>query len=717
TYVIPMAVRLAGVLDRAALSGALNDLVGRHESLRTLFPERGGVPRQEIVEASVARVALEVTAVDAASLPAAVAVAAGRGFDLATELPLRAQLFVVTDRPGPAAGSERSAGRSAAGGRNCRPDEPQDQVLLLVLHHIAGDGWSLGPLWRDLAAFYRARCEGRAAELAALPVQYADYTLWQRAALGEEDDPGSALARQLEYWKEALRDLPEQIDLPADRPRPAVASHRGGSVPLELPADLHRGLVGLARASGASLFMVLQAGLAALLSRLGAGSDIAIGSPIAGRTDAALEPLIGFFVNTLVLRTEVSGNPGFAELIGRVRAQNLAAYAHQELPFERLVEVLNPARSLSRHPLFQVMLAFESGPAVAPELAGLRLRAEPIGATAAKFDLSVALTERRGSTGEAQGIAGVVEYASDLFDRGTVETLAQRLLRLLGGAVANADRPIGELAILQAAERATILERWNDTARPVAATTLPELLAAQAERTPEAVAVVFGERRLSYAELDTHANRLAHQLRSLGAGPETVVGLCVERSAEMLIGLLGILKAGAAYLPLDPQYPAERLAFMLGDASAAILVTQSALLGRLPPDPAQRRRLVRLDADWPAIARQPGSAPALRLDPRHPAYVIYTSGSTGTPKGVVVTHGSLSNFLGSMRQQVPLTPQDRLLAVTTIGFDIAALELYLPLLCGASIVIAARHTVQDAAALVRLLGESGATVMQATPTL
>ena len=415
-------------------------------------------------------------------------------------------------------------------------------------------------------------------------------------------------------------------------------------MPLELSGELHGGLLALGRSTGASLFMVLQAGLVALLSRLGAGTDIALGSPIAGRTDAALEELVGFFVNTLVLRSDVSGNPGFAELIGRVRAGDLAAYAHQDVPFERLVEVLNPSRSLSRHPLFQVMLAFESAGAGLPELPGLALSAEPLGSVAAKFDLSVALAERRGADGAPQGIAGVIEYSADLFDRGTAQAIGERLVRLLGSAVAEASRPVGELAVLSAPERSTILEGWNDTARPVAATTLPALFAEQAARTPDAVAVLFEERRLSYAELDAHANQLAHHLRGLGVGPESIVGLLVERSAEMLIGLIGILKAGAAYLPLDPDYPAERLGFMLDDSGAAVLVTQHGLPERLPQDTAaHQRRIVRLDTDWGAIARQPRHAPQLTLDPRNPAYVIYTSGSTGTPKGVVVEHAESAN--------------------------------------------------------------------------
>jgi amino acid adenylation domain-containing protein len=452
TYVIPLAVRLKGTLDRAALEAALGDLIERHESLRTLFPDRLGVPRQEILPPLSARPRLEIGSVDEAGLAAALSAAAGQGFDLSREIPLRAHLFEIAD--------EQHA-----------DDEHEDaeHVLLIVLHHIAGDGWSLGPLARDLAALYRARREGGAVGLSPLPVQYADYTLWQQAALGDETDGGSALARQLSFWIEALQDLPDQIELPADRPRPAVSSHRGGHVALSITPELHRGLAGLARETGSSLFMVLQAGLAGLLSRLGAGTDIAIGSPIAGRTDGLLDDLIGFFVNTLVLRTDTSGQPSFRELIGRVRSKNLAAYGHQELPFERLVEVLNPARSLSRHPLFQVMLAFEAGETNAStlELPGLAVTPQPIATASAKFDLSVGLVERRLTDGTPGGIAGVLEYASDLFDEATVEVIGRRLIRLLEAAVADAGRSLGSLPILETAERDTILRSWNDTAQPV----------------------------------------------------------------------------------------------------------------------------------------------------------------------------------------------------------------------------------------------------------
>jgi non-ribosomal peptide synthetase component F len=403
-------------------------------------------------------------------------------------------------------------------------------------------------------------------------VQYADYTLWQQAALGDESDTASALARQLAFWTDALQDLPDQIELPTDRPRPAVSSHHGGHVALSITPELHRGLAALARETGSSLFMVLQAGLAGLLSRLGAGTDIAIGSPIAGRTDAALDDLIGFFVNTLVLRTDTSGQPSFRELIGRVRGRNLAAYGHQECRSSGWSRCSIRRGRLSRHPLFQVMLAFEAGEAAAAtlELPGLAVTPQPIATASAKFDLSVGLVERGSPTARRA-------------DRRRAGILKRPVRRSDG----RGHRPSSHPAVggrgcgrrhsrwatcrsWSTAERDIILRTWNDTAQPVPPLTLPALFAAQAARTPDAVAVVFEDRTLSYAALDAHANRFAHHLQSLGVGPETMVGLCVERSPEMVIGLLGILKAGGAYLPLDPNYPRERLAFMLADAGCPV---------------------------------------------------------------------------------------------------------------------------------------------------
>ena len=614
TYTAPLALRLSGELDRAALAAALGDLTDRHESLRTIFPERLGVPAQEILSAAAGRPRLAVSAVSEAGLSAALEAAAGRGFELAIEAPLRAHLFVLGER---------------------------EHVLLLLLHHIASDGWSLAPLWRDVAVAYAARRAGGAPAFERLPVQYADYTLWQHAVLGDESDAGSVIARQLSFWRERLAGLPEQIELPSDRARPAVASHRGEHVRLRLSAALHVGLLRLAQEEQASLFMVLQAGLAGLLTRLGAGSDIAIGSPIAGRTDSALDELVGFFVNTLVLRTDTSGQPSLRGLIGRVRSANLAAYGHQDLPFERLVEVLNPERSLGRHPLFQVVLALQNNAPVQLELAGVAAREEPVFDSRAKVDLSLSLGEERAADGTPLGIGGVVEYASDLFDRATVEGLAGRLVRLLEGAVAAPDLALCRLDILLGPERETLLREWNDTARSLPATTLVDLFEAQAARTPAALAVVGEQDSLSYGELSGRANQLAHHLRGLGVGPETVVGLCLERTPAMLVGLLGILKAGGAYLPLDPDYPRERLAFMLADAGAAVVLTQTSLRERLP---AQGLRIVRLDDHWPAIARHPTLPPAAGLQPGNIAYIIYTSGSTGTPKGVAVSHGGIPNL-------------------------------------------------------------------------
>ncbi|HZC79978.1 MAG TPA: amino acid adenylation domain-containing protein, partial [Ktedonobacterales bacterium] len=691
TYTIPVAVRLEGALDVAALEAGLWDVMERHESLRTIFPEREGVAHQEILAASAVRARLVVSAVSEAVLAGALGRAAGEGFDLSAEPPLRAHLFELSEGA---------------------------HVLLLLLHHIAGDGWSLAPLLGDLAHCYAARRSGRAPGLAPLPVQYADYTLWQHEVLGQESDGESAIARQLGFWRGQLAGLPDAIDLPSDRARPAVASHRGEVVGLRLSGALHGALGGLARAGGASLFMVLQAGLAALLTRLGAGSDIVIGSPIAGRTDNALDDLVGFFVNTLVLRTDTSGDPSLRALIGRVRAGNLLAYGHAELPFERLVEVLNPARSLSHHPLFQVMLAFQNNAAARFDVPGLATRFEPVATATAKFDLALSVSEERGADGTAAGISGVIEYATDLFRRDTVEAIAGRLVRLLEAAAAHPDRAIGSLDILSGEERATILRGWNDTAHALSAATLPELFAAQVARRPDAIAVVFEDESLSYGALDRRANRLAHHLRALGVGPETVVGLCLARSLDMIVGLIGILKAGGAYLPLDPHYPQERLAFMLADAGARVLVTHCALMEQLPAQASRNLHgIVRLDADAAAIAAQPAGAPAIDLDPQHPAYLIYTSGSTGTPKGVVGTHNGIANRIIAQTRIRPFVHNDTCCQKTSIGFVDSIFETLGPLCMGAPLVIVPDATSRDPEQLTAIIESAQITRLIMVPSL
>ena len=450
------------------------------------------------------------------------------------------------------------------------------------------------------------------------------------------------------------------------------------------------GLIGLARDNQASLFMVLQAGLAALLSRLGAGDDIPIGSPIAGRTDQALEELVGFFVNTLVLRTDTSGNPSFDELLARVRKADLAAYAHQELPFERLVEILNPARSLGRHPLFQVMLAFQNTPEASLEMPGVIATLEPVVIQTAKFDLLFNLNERRAAKGKPNGIEGVIEFRTDLFERGTVESISRRLVRLLEAVVADPSRPIGRIDILEQKERRQLLVEWNATARDVPQSSLPALFEAQVERNPEAIALVFGEITLTYADLNRQANRLAHLLIGRGIGPETIVAVAMPRSAEMIVALLGILKAGAAYLPLDPEYPAERLAYMFRDARPACVLTSARIAERLPESVAQ------LLLDHPetagALAQSPETNPSdakrtQPLTPQNPAYVIYTSGSTGTPKGVVITHDGVVNYTAWALQAYQLSVGSGAPINTPLAFDATVTSLFLPLLSGKPITL------------------------------
>ncbi|WP_158103132.1 non-ribosomal peptide synthetase, partial [Streptomyces tricolor] len=500
TYNVPMPLRLSGELDVPALRAAIEDLVARHESLRTVFPEADGTPYQRILDGEAARPVVDAVAVAPADLDAAVAGAVGHTFDLTRDLPLRAWVFTTA---------------------------PDDHLVLLLAHHIVSDGASLGPLVGDLSAAYTARRAGGAPEWEPLPVQYADYTLWQREVLGEESDPESVISRQIDHWRTALAGLPEQLELPTDRPRPAEASHRGETVPLSLDAETHRNLTRLARDHQSSVFMVVQAGIAALLTRLGAGTDIPIGTPVAGRTDSALDDLVGFFVNTLVLRTDTSGDPSFTELLGRVRESNLGAYAHQELPFERLVEIVAPARSLSHHPLFQVILTFQNSSDIDVDLPGLTVRDHPLEAASAKFDLSFALEEQVDDEGVPAGMSGSVEFATDLFDRETAVAVADRLERLLRSVTTDPSRPLSTLDVLSEEDRRLLLREWNDTARAVPDTTLPELFQAQAARTPQAIAVQHDDATLTYAELNTRANRLAHHLIGRGIGPEQYVALAL----------------------------------------------------------------------------------------------------------------------------------------------------------------------------------------------
>jgi amino acid adenylation domain-containing protein len=535
-----------------------------------------------------------------------------------------------------------------------------------------------------------------------LPIQYADFALWQRDWL-----QGEVLESQLRYWKRQLDGSPLVLDLPADRPRPAVQTFRGARESRMLPPSLGQALNTLSRQQGVTLFMTLLAAFQTLLYRYTGQEDIVVGSPIANRNRSEIEGLIGFFVNTLLLRTDLSGEPTFRQFLGRVREVALGAYAHQDLPFEKLVEELRPERSLSHTPLFQVLFVLQNAPRTTLELAGLRLSPLEVDNATAKFDMSVSMTETE------EGLRASLEYNTDLYGVATIQRMLGHYQTLLEGIVANPEERISQLPLLTPAERQQLLVEWNDTGREYPQVCVHELFEAQVERSPEAVAVVDEDRQLSYRELNRRANQLAHHLRGLGVGPEVLVGVCVERSAEMVVGLLGILKAGGAYVPLDAAYPNERLAFMLEDAGIRVLLTQTQLMERLPAHKAQVACLDELSGSHSSEGRV-NLTSEVTLD--NLAYVIYTSGSTGKPKGVAVGHRSLTNYLDSAHRETCLSDQDVLMAVSTLSFDIAGFDIYLPLLVGARMVIVSSEVSADGERLLETLKGSGASVLFATPT-
>ncbi|MCX4819022.1 amino acid adenylation domain-containing protein [Streptomyces sp. NBC_01142] len=690
TYHLPFAVRLTGALDTDALTAALRDVVARHEALRTVFPDTGGRPRQQVlpVAAEAAQVALPVTAITEETLPDALTATAVRGFDLAAELPLRAELFTLA---------------------------PGKHVLLLVLHHIASDGWSIGPLARDLAEAYSVRREGTAPAWEPLPVQYPDYTLWQRELLDTVADD------QLAYWKETLSGLPEELELPTDHPRPAVSTHRGGTVEFRIDGELHSAAVRLGRQQGASTFMVLQAALSTLLSKLGGGTDIPLGTPVAGRTDSALDELVGFFVNTLVLRADLSGDPTFRELLDRVRGADLAAYAHQDLPFEALVDALAPSRSLARQPLFQTLLAFQNNAAAELTLPGLDLEVAPVRTGAAKLDLAFELTERHTADGSPDGIDAVLEYSTDLFTADTARSIADRLTHLLGILVGDPDRHLGQADALLPDEAARILGEWAGPTQEVALAPVHELYAAKAAQQPSHPALVLGELTLTYAQLDARANQLAHELIARGTGPGDLVALLLPRSPDMVIALLAVLKAGAAYLPVDAAYPPDRIAYMLEDSRPALALTMAAESASLGDSSVPRLLLddphVRTE-----VAARPERAPAdadrtAPLTARHPAYVIYTSGSTGRPKGVVVEHHTVAVMVADQGPRMGIGPATRWLQFASFSFDAATWELSIGLLSGATMVLSTAEDRGPGEPLADLVARSGVTMVCLPPTV
>ncbi|MFF5126975.1 amino acid adenylation domain-containing protein [Streptomyces syringium] len=619
TYNAPFAFRVRGSVDGEALQAAVGDVVARHEALRTVYPAVDGEARQVILAPDRAAVKVAVVSCAAEDLPAMVQESAFASFDLAVELPLRVTLFSAGD---------------------------DDHVLLLTLHHIASDGWSEAPLLRDLSLAYRARLDGGAPRWRPLPVQYADYALWQRELL---EDIG---AQQSEFWTRTLADLPQELALPTDRPRPAQATHTGGIAHFHLPAELHGQLDALARGHSATLFMSLQAALAALLTHYGAGTDIPLGTATAGRGDQALDDLVGFFVNTLVLRTDTSGDPTFSELLQRVREADLAAFAHQDLPFEQLVKELNPDRTAARHPLFQTMLVLQNNAEATLDLPGTTITPRAFDTAPTKFDLDFTFVEGRDEQRKPGGIDGLLHYSADLFDHSTAESLTRHLIRVLEAAVTNPDAPIGSVELLSPLERDRLLVRWNDTARALPDhRLLHEIFEEQARRMPDATALVDARGSLTFQELNVRANQLAWLLIGQGVGPEQRVATLLPRTGEHLVALLAVLKAGACYVPLDPEYPVDRLVLMLEDAAPTVVLTETDHADRLQPhcgttltllpldDPALRSSLTRYAPVDPGPADRP-----VRLHPEHLAYVIYTSGSTGRPKGVAVEHRSLANL-------------------------------------------------------------------------
>jgi amino acid adenylation domain-containing protein len=681
-YHIQAAVRLSGRLDVDALERSFTELVRRHEVLRTRFVAPDGSPEQVIEPVGPFRLEREDFAdVAAEEQESAARRRAGEiareSFDLE-----RGPLFLAV----------------------LLKLSATEHILLPVMHHIVSDDWSIKVLFRDVAALYAAFVDGRPSPLPDLPVQYADYALWQRGWL-----QGEVLDKQVGYWKERLSGAPAALDLPTDRPRPAVQSFRGASCAFELSKDLTQALSGLARAEGATLFMVLLAAFQVVLSRWSGQKDVVVGSPIAGRTHRATEGLIGFFVNTLALRTDLTGDPSFRALLHQVKDVALGAYAHQDLPFGKLVQELQPVRDPGRHPIFQTLLALQNVPQDGVELPWLPLGGMDGAHVAAKFDLSLDVQESE------EGLRGSFEYATDLFDASTIERLAGHLKTLLEGIVTSPEARLSQLSLLPEAERRQLLEEWNaTTAEYPRDKCVHELFAAQAARTPDAVALVYEDGALTYGELDRRANQLGHHLQKLGVGPETIVGLCVERSLEMVVGLLGILKAGGAYLPLDPSYPQERLGYMVSDARAPVLVTQAHLLDQLPVHAAS---VVRLDADWGEIERCPATAPPNMTLPDNLAYVIYTSGSTGKPKAAANTHGGLLNRLLWMQTAYHLDESDRVLQKTPFTFDVSVWEFFWPLLIGARLVVARPEGHRDPAYLAELIEQQGITTLHFVPSM
>ncbi|WP_416276896.1 amino acid adenylation domain-containing protein [Nocardia sp. alder85J] len=737
-YNLPFALRLTGSLDVEALAAALDDVVERHEVLRTIYPEGPDGPVQQILPAAEARVAPAPQRVPGAEVPAAVLSLAATPFDVTADTPVRVRLLEIAD---------------------LAPGSRREFVLAVVVHHIAGDASSMGPLVRDVMTAYAARTSGAAPQWRPLPVQYADYALWQRAVLGDERDENSLAAQQIAYWRPELDGLPDRLELPADRPRPAVASLAGARVGVSVFADTHATLAELARAQGTTLFMLVHTAFAVLLARLSGSDDIAIGTPVAGRGERELDDLIGMFVNTVVFRTRVDRGESFTDLLRRQRETDLQAFAHADVPFERLVEVLNPPRSTAHHPLFQVGLSFQNIAHTALDLPGLSIESVDALLDVSQFDLHLIVADQYGEAGEPTGIGGFLTYATDLFDETTAAGLAARLILLLGAIAADPDAPVGDLDILTPEERDQVLRARNETARelpsparrrgdtalrPGAGRDLSWLLDRATATAPQAVALVAdspdGLETLSYAELDTRVNRLARHLIALGVGPESRVALAMRRSVDLVVAMYAVVRAGGAYVPIDPDQPAERIGYILDTADPVCLLTNSgtAFGGddeqpglQLAPkrrsdavpsgkDRRPRSRVVVVDEldlsrrSALAITDADRNAP---LRPEHTAYVIFTSGSTGRPKGVAVPHSAVFNQLLWKKAEFGLDADDAVLLKTAATFDLSVWEFWSAIVCGGRLVISTHDGHRDPAYLNDLIARTGVTTLHVVPSM
>ncbi|MBT5872261.1 MAG: amino acid adenylation domain-containing protein, partial [Candidatus Latescibacteria bacterium] len=676
---IPCGMHLSGPVDKDVLEKCINEIIRRHEVLRTNFTVADDQPVQVVNphhEFVVEWLDLQDVSVadHTGMLQRLTTEEIRRPFDLSEDLLLRVKLFRLAK---------------------------DEHILLLTVHHLVFDGASFGVFFQELSILYQAYIGGGDSPLNDLPYQYVDYSAWQGESMQDE-----VIAQQLGYWHKQLGGRLPVLELPTDRLRPSIQSYNGARQPLRIGSDTHQRLKSFGQQEGCTLFMSMVSVLQALLYRYTGQDDIILGSPISNRTLPDSEKLIGMFLNMLVLRTNLEGNPSFRELLKRVRDVTLDAYSNQDVPFDQIVRSLQVDRDPSRNPVFQVLLQLSPAEGYVLDLPGISVSPIKVDTEAAQFDLVLHLFE------EEAGIVGHFEYNTDLFSADTMMRTAIHFNKLLESALADPDTPISTLSILDD-EELRQLARWNDTGAEIPEVAgLYQLFEAQATKTPDALAVTFVNQKLTYRELNERANQLAHHLRTIGVTPDQLVGLFVERSLDMLVGVLGIMKSGAAYVPLDPAYPQDRLAFMLADSGANLLVTESTLLSRRPVDDITT---ICLDSDWAHIGTLPSDNLQALSGPDNLAYAIYTSGSTGMPKGVLIPHRSAVNFLWSMSKKPGLCPEDTLLAVTTLSFDIAVLELYLPLCIGAHCHIVPLETAVDAGQLVNALAESGATAMQATP--